>query len=52
MRSSILVRKLIRRGNFTSKAHLQQRIESFVALFNATMAKPFRRTMTGKPLAA
>jgi hypothetical protein len=49
---SILVRKLLRRGNFTSKHHLQQRIESFIAHFNATMAKPFRWTMTGRPLAA
>jgi transposase len=49
---SILVRKLLRRGNFTSKEHLQQRIESFIAYFNATMAKPFRWTMKGKPLAA
>ena len=49
---SILVRKLLRRGNFTSKQHLQQRIESFIAYFNATMAKPFRWTMKGKPLAA
>jgi len=49
---SILVRKLLRRGNFTSKEHLQQRIESFIAYFNPTMAKPFRRTMKGKPLVA
>jgi hypothetical protein len=49
---SILVRKLLRRGNFTSKEHLQQRIESFIAHFNATMAKPFRWTMKGKPLVA
>jgi transposase len=49
---SILVRKLLRRGNFTSKAHLQRRIESFIAYFNATMAKPFRWTMKGKPLMA
>jgi DDE superfamily endonuclease len=49
---SILVRKLLRRGNFTSKQHLQQRIESFIAYFNATMAKPFRWTMKGKPLMA
>ena len=49
---SILIRKLLRRGNFTSKQHLQQRIEGFVASFNATMAKPFRWTMKGKPLAA
>jgi hypothetical protein len=48
---SILVRKLLRRGNFTSKQQLQQRIESFIAYFNATMAKPFRWTMKGKPLA-
>jgi transposase len=49
---SILVRKLLRRGNFTSKEHLQQRIESFIAYFNTTMAKPFRWTMKGKPLVA
>jgi hypothetical protein len=49
---SILVRKLLRRGNFTSKQHLQQRIESFIAYFNATVAKPFRWTMKGKPLVA
>jgi len=49
---SILVRKLLRRGNFTSKEHLQHRIESFIAHFNATMAKPFRSTMEGKPLVA
>jgi DDE superfamily endonuclease len=49
---SILVRKLLRRGNFTSKEHLQQRIESFIAYFNATMAKPFKWTMKGKPLVA
>jgi transposase len=49
---SILVRKLLRRGNFISKEHLQHRIESFIAHFNATMAKPFRWTMKGKPLAA
>jgi transposase len=47
---SILVRKLLRRGNFTSKEHLKQRIEAFIAYFNTTMAKPFRWTMKGKPL--
>ena len=49
---SILVRKLLRRGNVTSKGHLQQRIESFITYFNATMAKPFKWTMKGKPLVA
>ena len=47
---SILVRKLLRRGNFTSKQHLKQRIEAFIAYFNAAMAKPFRWTSNGKPL--
>lgn len=47
---SILVHKLLRRGNFTSKAHLKQRIEAFIAYFNQTMAKPFRWTMKGRPL--
>jgi DDE superfamily endonuclease len=49
---SILVRKLLRRGSFTSKEHLQARIESFIAHFNATMAKPFRWTTKAKPLVA
>jgi transposase len=31
---SILVRKLLRRGSFTSKAHLKQRIEAFIAYFD------------------
>jgi hypothetical protein len=47
---SIRVRKLLRRGNFTSKEQSEQRIESFIAYFNATMAKPFRWTMKGKLL--
>jgi DDE superfamily endonuclease len=47
---SILVRKLIRRGNFTSKEMLKTSIEQFIAYFNATMAKPFRWTYAGKPL--
>ena len=48
---SILVRKLIRRGNFSSKQMLKTRIEQFIAYFNATMARPFRWTYAGKPLA-
>jgi len=47
----ILVRKLIRRGNFSSKQMLKTRIEQFIAYFNATMARPFRWTYAGKPLA-
>lgn len=47
---SILVRKLLRRGNFTSKAHLKTRILEFIDYFNCTMAKPFKWTYQGKVL--
>jgi putative transposase len=47
---SILVRKLLRRGNFTSQAHLKAQILAFIEYFNRTMAKPFKWTYTGKPL--
>ena len=47
----ILVRKLLRRGNFKSTTELKERIEAFIAYFNQTMVKPFRWTFTGKPLA-
>jgi DDE superfamily endonuclease len=47
---SILVRKLMRRGNFASKQMLKTRIEHFITYFNATMARPLRWTYAGKPL--
>jgi transposase len=47
---SILARKLLRRGHFTSKKDLRTKIEQFIAYFNATMAKPFRWTMAAKAL--
>ena len=46
----ILMRKVIRRGNFASLADLQQKLEAFVDYFNRTMAKPFKWTYQGKPL--
>ena len=49
---SFLVKKVIRRGNFTSKEELRQKILRFIDYFNETMAKPFRWTYQGKPLAA
>jgi transposase len=49
---SILVRKVIRRGSFVSTEDLKAKIESFIAYFDRTLAKPFRWTYTGKPLAA
>ncbi len=49
---SILVRKLLKRGNFTSVEDLQTKVLAFIAYYNQTMAKPFRWTYTGKPLTA
>lgn len=49
---SILVRKVIRRGNFLSREDLRHKIETFIDYFNRTMAKPFRWTYQGKPLTA
>jgi putative transposase len=47
---SILVRKLLRRANFISKAQLRTRILEFIDYFNRTMAKPFKWTYQGKAL--
>ncbi len=49
---SILMRKLLRRGNFISQADLKARILEFIAYFNRTMAKPFQWTYKGKAFAA
>jgi len=49
---SILVRKVIRRGNFTSVADVQAKVLAFIDYFNQTMAKPFAWTFKGKVLAA
>lgn len=49
---SILARKLLKRGLFTSVADLKAKVLAFVEYFNRTMAKPFRWTFQGKALAA
>jgi hypothetical protein len=49
---SILVRKLRRRGSFTSVEDLQAKLLAFLASYNRTMAQPFRWTYQGKPLVA
>lgn len=49
---SILARKVIRRGNFTSIDDLVAKLNAFIEYFNRTMAKPFRWTYQAKPLAA
>lgn len=47
---SILVRKLLKRGSFTSVEDLQTRVLAFIDYYNRTMAKPFRWTYQGKAL--
>ena len=47
---SILARKVLRRGSFTSTQDLRQRLLRFIEYFNETMAKPFKWTY--KPLTA
>jgi hypothetical protein len=49
---SILVRKVIRRGNFTSIMELKRKVLAFIDYYNRTMAKPFKWTYQGKALIA
>jgi hypothetical protein len=49
---SLLTRKLLRRGNFTSVADLKAKVLACIDYDNRTMAKPFKWTYQGKPLAA
>jgi transposase len=48
---SILTRRLLKRGSFKSIQELKQRVVAFIDFFNETLAKPFRWTYIGKPLA-
>ena len=49
---SILGRRLLRRGSFVSVPHLRDRILAFIEYFNKALAKPFKWTYRGRPLAA
>jgi transposase len=49
---SILVRKLLKRGSFTSIHDLSTQILAFIDHYNRTMAKPFKWTYQGKVLTA
>ena len=49
---SILARKVLKRGSFTSVDDLRARVLGFIAYYNRTMAKPFKWTYQGKPLTA
>lgn len=49
---SVLARKLLKRGNFTSLEHLKAKVFAFVVYFNRTMAKPYMWSVKGKALTA
>lgn len=47
---SILSRRLLKRGSFTSVEDLNQRLLEFIEYFNRALAKPFKWTYKGRPL--
>jgi len=49
---SILTRRLLKRGNFSSVDDLRKKLLAFIEYFNAVLAKPFKWTYTGRPLVA
>lgn len=49
---SILVRKVLKRGNFISVDDLKRKVLAFIDYYNLTMAKPFKWTYQGKALNA
>ena len=48
----ILVRKLLKRGSFSSVADLKGKVMGFIDYYNRTMAKPFKWTYQGRVLVA
>lgn len=48
----VIMRKVIRRGSFTSVSDLRDKLVNFIEYFNRVFAKPFRWTYTGRPLMA
>lgn len=48
----MIMRKVVRRGSFTSVADLKSKLLNFMEYFNRVFAKPFHWTYTGRPLGA
>ena len=46
------MRKLLKRGSFSSVDELKQKVMEFIDYYNRTMAKPFKWTYQGKVLVA
>ena len=47
---SVRTRRVLKRGDFRSKAELRNRLLEFIDYFNRTMAKPYKWTYAGRPL--
>lgn len=47
---SVLARRVLRRGSFTSTEELKERVLAFIRYFNRLLAKPYRWTYAGKVL--
>jgi DDE superfamily endonuclease len=47
-----LSRRVLRRGNFSSRRDLTEKILAFIDYYNRHLAHPYRWTYTGKPLVA
>ena len=45
--ASILMRRLLKQGNFTSTQDLKQKILDFITYYNRTFAKPFQWKFEG-----
>src|SRR3954451_2872459 len=46
----VIMRKVVRRGSFTSVDDLRTKLLAFIEYFNQVFAKPFKWTYTGRPL--
>jgi transposase len=46
----VIMRKVVRRGSFSSVEDLRSKLLAFIDYFNAVFARPFRWTYTGRPL--
>ncbi len=46
----VRTRRVLKRGDFRSKAELRNRLLEFIDYFNRTMAKPYKWTYAGRPL--
>jgi hypothetical protein len=49
---SILARRVLKRGSFSSLEDLKARLLAFIKYFNTILAGPFKWTYKGKPLQA